>query len=200
MTSMTLAEDMPLPREARDERVVLYNVPWERYVALQAALEDVTHARINYLEGTLEIMSPSDRHEAEKKNLARLLEAYADLTGMPLEGRGSRTFRSKAVERGAEPDECYFVGRVGKIPDLVIEVIVASGGIDKLELYRGLRVPEVWLHKRGKLGVYLLGKNGYSLSPASSVFPNLDLKMLVRLVQLDSQTEAVKALKLAVSA
>ncbi len=194
-----LAHAVPAPDEARDDRVIFYSVPWERYVALREALEDITHARVNYLEGVLEIMSPSDKHEAEKTMFGRLLETYADLRGVPLEGRGSMTFRSKAVKRGAEPDECYFLGKVGKIPDLVIEVNVRSGGIDKLSLYRGLRVPEVWLYGRGKLAVYLLGKNGYVLAPVSRALPDLDLDLLARLVQLESQVEAVRALKSSLS-
>lgn len=195
MVSMTLAHALPLPDETRDDRVIFYDVSWDRYVALRELLEGTARARVNYLEGVLEIMTLSDEHEAVKTMFGRLLETYALLAGVRLEGRGSMTFRSKAVKRGAEPDECYFLDKIGKVPDLVIEVKVTSGGIDKLALYRGLRVPEVWLCKRGALSVYLLGKHGYELAPASRALPDLDLQLLTRLVQMDSQTDAVQALK-----
>jgi len=45
-------------------------------------------ARLTYLEGTLEIMSPSEDHETLKKLVARLLEAWADETGTDLHGYG----------------------------------------------------------------------------------------------------------------
>jgi len=64
-----------------------------------------------------------------------------------LEGYGSWTVRSEAADRGVEADECYLVGireAEPQRPDIAIEVIRTSGGIDKLEVYRGPEVPEVW--------------------------------------------------------
>jgi Uma2 family endonuclease len=64
---------------------------------------------------------------------------------------GSWTVKNKRVRRGAEPDECYvFSGFAApKRPDLAIEVIWTSGGIDKLNVYRKLGVPEVWCWEEG---------------------------------------------------
>ena len=47
------------------------------------------------------------------------------------------------MRRGVEPDECYCLGTLAEIPDIAIEIALTSGGIDKLEVYRGLQVPEV---------------------------------------------------------
>jgi hypothetical protein len=48
----------------------------------------------------------------------------------------------KQVERGVEPDECYVLGDVAEParPDLAIEVVWSSGGINELEIYRKLGV------------------------------------------------------------
>lgn len=56
-------------------------------------------------------------------------------------------------ERGAEPDECYVFGEDPdpERPDLAIEVIWISGGMNKLEIYRALGVAEVWHWRRGRI-------------------------------------------------
>ena len=59
---------------------------------------------MTYLEGSLEIMSPSRRHEVEKKQIARLLELFCLERDIPLYGYGSTTFRKEEHERGLEPD------------------------------------------------------------------------------------------------
>ncbi|MFN9407014.1 MAG: Uma2 family endonuclease, partial [Dolichospermum sp.] len=41
-----------------------------------------------------------------------------------------------------------------KRPDLVIEVVVSSGGIDKLEAYKRLQIPEVWFWMNDELLFY----------------------------------------------
>ena len=55
---------------------------------------------------------------------------------------GSWLLESKVHRRGIEPDECYVLGEVTdpEVPDLAIEVVWTSGGLDKLEIYRKLRV------------------------------------------------------------
>lgn len=88
-----------------------------------------------YLEGTLEIMSPSPEHEVDKTTIARLIEIHALERDIDLTGYGSTTFRKPAQERGLEPDECYCFGQLKEFPDIGLEVIVSSGGIDKLSIY-----------------------------------------------------------------
>jgi Uma2 family endonuclease len=88
-----------------------------------------------YLEGTLEIMSPSPEQEVDKTTIARLIEIHALERDIDLTGYGSTTFRKPAQERGLEPDECYCFGQLKEFPDIALEVIVSSGGIDKLSIY-----------------------------------------------------------------
>ena len=57
---------------------------------------------------------------------------------------GSTTFRKQAKIGGVEPDESYCLGIEKEVPDFAIEVVVTSGGIDKLEVYKRLGVTEVW--------------------------------------------------------
>jgi Uma2 family endonuclease len=126
-----------------DRRVLLHGVTWQQYETVRATLDDIPGLRMTYLEGTLEIFMPSSQHEIAKKTIARLVELYALEDEIELTGCGSTTFRRAAKERGLEPDECYSVGNFDEIPDIALEVILTSGGLDKLTIYAGLDVAEV---------------------------------------------------------
>jgi len=117
-----------------DQRIILYDVAWEQYEQLSQTFVDL-FPRMTYLESTLEIvMTTSPEHERLKKIIARLLEAYAEEKDINLNGYGSATFRKQAVKRGAELDECYCIGELNEVPDIAIEIVLTSGGIDKLEV------------------------------------------------------------------
>jgi Uma2 family endonuclease len=175
-----------------DQRVFLHGVSWAQYEALLAVRGDDAGPRMTYLEGELELMSPSRDHESIKTLFARLLEIYALVSGTPLEGYGSMTMKSRPRARGAEPDECYAIGGPKKHPDLAIEVVWTHGGIDKLEVYRGLGVREVWIYRDSRLELYALRRNDYVRITKSAVLPELDLRELLRHLDSADQTSAVK--------
>ena len=175
-----------------DQRVFLHNVPWKQYESLLELRGEDSGPRMTYLQGELELMSPSRDHEVITKMIARLLEAYALAKGVDLNGYGSMTMTSRPRARGAEPDECYAVGAAKQWPDIAIEVVWTHGGLDKLDVYRGLRVREVWLYRSGKLDVYALRRNAYIRIPRSHVLPKLDLAQLLRYATASNQTDAVR--------
>jgi Uma2 family endonuclease len=197
METLQRAVTRPKLRASRsDQVVVLHHIPWAQYDALCVARADSAGPRMAYLDGTLEIMSPARKHEVDKKVIARFVEAYGEETGLSLNGFGSETFRRRAEDAGVEPDECYCVGGAREVPDFAIEVVNTSGGIDKLEIYRRLKVAEVWFWQKGRFWVYRLVGRRYAQVDASEVLPDLDLKELARVVTATDparQTEAVRA-------
>jgi Uma2 family endonuclease len=179
-----------------DQRVILMAVTWQQYEALLDLFgDDHPEVRVAYLEGALEIMSPSRKHEHIKKTVARLVELYAVERDIPLTGLGSTTFREAAKDRGAEPDECYCVGQEKEIPDIAVEVILTRGGINKLAIHEGLGVPEVWFWRAAVLHAYGLGPDGYRPRDRSQFLPDLDLARLASLAELPDQAEAVRAFR-----
>ena len=176
-----------------EQRLILNSVTWEQYETLRATLDDFPGLRMTYLEGTLEIMTPSPEHEFDKKTIARLIEIYALEMDIDLSGYGSTTFRKQAKERGLEPDECYCFGQLKEFPDIALEVVISSGGIEKLDVYQGLQVPEVWFWKNNKFSLYRLREQGYELISHSEFLPELDFSVLAQYVRYPSQTQAVKA-------
>lgn len=191
---MVAVPSQPPPLDDEDQRLLLHGVAWDQYCALLDALGDTAGLRVTYLDGALELMSPSSAHEVWKKIFARFLEAYAEEADINLNGFGSTTYRNKKAKRGAEPDECYTIGRGKTVPDLAIEVVLNAPKIDKLDVYRGLGVGEVWIHHRGKLTIHVLTPEGYVEREKSALLPELDLELLMSFVRPDEdQTPLVKA-------
>jgi Uma2 family endonuclease len=178
---------------------------WDDYERLLAMRGESSVPRITYLEGLIELMSPSRYHEIDKKRFARLLEAWAEEAQVDLEGYGSWTLKKKRAKRGAEADECYTVNRRAVSdrdrPDIAIEVVWTSGGIDKLEVYRKLGVREVWYYERGSLRFFALrgerGRESYVETHKSGLLPQLPQDLILAGMQdpSQSQTTAVRALR-----
>ena len=119
-----------------DQRLVTYNVPWSHFEVQLALRGDRPVPRMAFLSGALELITPSKDHERIKSYLGCLLEAYALARGIDLSPYGGWTLKNAPKESSAEPDECYLVGadQDRDTPDLVIEVVWTSGGLDKLEI------------------------------------------------------------------
>lgn len=194
-----MATALKAPAALQDERrFVLHGVPWSIYVALRDALDDQSGLKMTYLQGTLELMSPSTLHEDAKKIIARLLETWAMERDVDLRGFGGATFRREAKERGLEPDECYKLGKLDEddVPDIAIEVIVSSGLVDKMAVYAGLGVPEVWEWRPSSraLVVHRLTGGAYERRDRSEILPELDLALLSSFVQPgENQTRLAKS-------
>jgi len=181
-----------------ERRFVLYGVSWEQY---EAVLEmfDSPGLRITYLGGALELMRASRLHEEHKKIIARLIEAYAAERGIPLNAYGSTTLRLRAKERGVEPDECYMVGEAPAAddnitpPHFALEVVITSSDLDKLSVYAGLEVPELWFWDGKRFSLHALQGDSYVPAQASRFLPDLDLELVASFVQERDQTAAVRA-------
>lgn len=189
-----LSASTPPNAATEERRVLLTEVPWSTYVVLRDTV-DSPGIRMTYLEGTLEIMSPSRAHEVDKKQIARLLELFCLERDIPLFGYGSMTLRREEQRRGLEADECYCRGRDGAVPELALEVIASSPLLDKLEVYRGLGVREVWIYRGGRLEVQALRVEGYERVPRSEIFPEIDLATIARYAALPDQHAALRAFR-----
>jgi Uma2 family endonuclease len=182
----------PAPFDS-DQRIVLSGISWRDYLLLSDLFIDRPGLHLTYLEGTLEIMTTSPRHERIKTLIGRLLELHALVHRIRITGFGSATYRREEKERGLEPDECYCVGDEKEFPDLAIEVVLTSGGVDKLAVYAGLGVREVWFWRDGAFAVYELTSNGYVEAQTSSFFPAMSFPRLAELVAKSDQDAAVRA-------
>jgi Uma2 family endonuclease len=190
--------------QAHDQVVYLSNVSWADYERIDALRGESAVPRLTYVEGVLELMSPGTPHESDKTKLARIFEAYLDHLDIPAEGLGSWTVKNKRKKLGAEADECYVftavpVGASVKAPDLVIEVVHASGGLDKLEVWRKLGAKEVWFWWRGALDVFVRKGDAFAPARRSALVPAVDLELVGRCMHEPTQRAAVQALRAALA-
>jgi Uma2 family endonuclease len=180
-----------------DHRIVMHGMRWsdfESFIAMRGV--DAPGPRVTYLEGTLELMSPSRDHESIQKRLALIAEAYFAKLGVKWEGVGSWLLRHAPKEVGIEPDECYILHDLRKTrPDLAIEVVWTSGGISKLEIYRRIGVPEVWIWQNDQLAFWILDANGYRERPHSGCIPVLDTQFVSELLRLEFASDVQAELK-----
>ena len=185
------------PRE--DHFVQLHGVAWSDYQRMLRIRGDHSAPRLTYLEGTLEIMSPSRSHESIKSMIGRLFEVWCLHHGVEFSTYGSWTLESRNTKRGVEPDECYVFGQVAEpeCPDVAIEVVWTSGGIDKLDVYRKLRVREVWYWRRGRIQVYALRDETYEAIGTSEVLRGIDLDQLASFLDRPTTSRAIRDYRVA---
>jgi Uma2 family endonuclease len=203
MTSILLQgfEAIALAIDDPEEKLIISEVSWEQYEHLLAHLGDSDRYRITYFDGILEIMSPSRRHEVDKKSAARLLEVYLEEAEIDFWGLGSTTFRKQKQEVGKEPDECYCIGTEKEFPDIAIEVVLTSGGINFLEVYKRLEVKEIWFWQNNQLTIYHLSESGeYEQQTASTLLPNLDITLLSQYVTVTNPRLAMQQFRAKVRA
>lgn len=178
-----------------DHRVRMSLVSWDRFESFLELRGDVAGPRVTYLKGTLELMSPSRDHERIKKRLACIIEAYLSRLDIPWEGAGSWMLQNALAEAGLEPDECYLLNDTSQQrPDLALEVVWTSGGIDKLEVYRRLGVPEVWFWKEDVLRFFVLRDSEYTERSQSHFIPSFDKQLAYYLLALGTLRDVQRAL------
>ncbi|WP_421655053.1 Uma2 family endonuclease [Leptothermofonsia sp. ETS-13] len=178
----------PQPRIAK----VIHHLTWEQLEELDRSLEDIAGLKLVYLDGTAEIMPVSEEHKEFKVIIRRLLEAYLEEAGIHFYGRGGPTLSNRQLKARNEPDESYNLGSKKPYPDLVIEVTVTSGGVDKLEGYRRMGVPEVWFWEDDMLAIYHLSGGEYQRVNQSELLKHLPLDVFCRYITYHDQYEAVQ--------
>jgi Uma2 family endonuclease len=187
---------------AADRRFVIHDVSWRLYETLLEQLGD--HApRMTYDRGDLELMSPSPSHESFKSRLGRLIETMTYELGIAIRSGGSTTFKRKDLQRGIEPDECYWIAHERDVrarkkidlakdppPDLAIEIDISRSSLDRDSIYVALGVPEIWRFDGRRLRVYVRHASGrYRTSRSSAAFPFLPVQRLTSFLRLDPRRD-----------
>ena len=171
------------------------NVAWADYEQLMDDLRGNNSVRVYYDHGRMEIMSPLRKHEAPVGIIARLISVLSDELEIDIEPLGSTTLKSEMQEQGAEPDDSFYVQNAAAVigkddldlahdppPDIVIESDLTSSSLDKLPIYAGLGVPEIWLISKRQVRVLVLTGNQYQDAVKSSVFPFLPAETLTEFI------------------
>lgn len=191
-----------LELEKLAEPMLFPDLTWEQFKTLEPLLER-PGVRLSFLDGTLELRRmPGRQHETIKKRIAVLLEAYLEVMGIDYVPTGSMTLESAVGLVKREADESYEFGTNKERPDLAIEIVVTSGGIDKLEAYKRLQIPEVWFWEEGKLSLYRLrdtkAQVSYETILSSECLQELDIALLQQYIIIPNHVQAVKEFRQAI--
>jgi Uma2 family endonuclease len=181
--------------EGLDEPILIDELSWREFKAVEQLLSR-PGVRLSFLDGVLEIRRmPGRKHETAKQRISTLIDLYLEYAGIDFTPTGSVTLESESGRVKREADLSYELGPNREFPDLAVEVVVTSGGINKLEAYKRLQIPEVWFWESGALRMYSLGADGYAEVDRSFVLPELDIVLLVRCINIENHLQAMREFK-----
>jgi Uma2 family endonuclease len=206
--SQTAATPASAPSVA-ERRVVFHNLSWQSYLQILQALGDQRSARLTFDRGTLEITMPLEEHEFFRVMIGLFIRILVEESGLKLKSMGSTTLNYPNLERGAEPDDAYYIQSQASVasrkvdltqdppPDLIVEVDITHTDINKLNLYASMGVPEFWRYNGQVLHIYQLQNQAYvelETSPNFSAIPKSRLYEFLRQCQ-DDEVQASKDLR-----
>ena len=177
-------------RTVAEQRIVMHGISWQTYQRLLDERGERAVPRMCFNQGSLELMSPSKEHEKYRRLLSRMIDDWTVECQIPISSAGATTLKREVGQRGAEADECFYIqserlmrGRhkidleVDPPPDLAIEIDISSSSIEKLDVYSGLAVPEIWLFTGESLTVFELQSDGrYQTVEDSVTLPGFPVK------------------------
>jgi Uma2 family endonuclease len=199
-----------LTKPIAENIVRLNNVSWDTFNHLLEELGNKRNQRLTYYSGILEIMSPLGEHENNNRFIESLIFIIADELNLNLKKFGSLTLKSNQAQQGVEPDSCYYLVNEPLVrntqhidlaiyppPDLVLEIDITSGSLNKLPIYATLKVPEIWRYDGKKLTVFSFQRdhNNYQELNQSPTFPWLELDIIPNLINQSLQRGETASLR-----
>ena len=172
------------------QHVLFHDVSWQAFEDILEDLGEHRAARIAYDNGTLEIMTPLPEHEDDKEIIGDLLKALLEELDIEFRTLGSTTFKNKALLKGIEPDQCFYIQHEAAIrgkkrldlmvdppPDLALEIDITSR--THINTYAALGVPELWRRSGGQIQIYVLQAGQYVEVEESPTFPKWSLRAMI---------------------
>lgn len=191
----------PLIAPAGEKRVTLHNLTWQRYQQILQALPQTRAAQLTYARGTLEIVMPLEDHEYASELIGLFIRILVGEMGLKLKSIRSTTLDREDLDRGAEPDNAYYIQNQPRVagrkinlvidppPDLVLEVDITHSDVDKNQLYAALGVPEFWRYDGREWRIYQLQGTVYVEASHSPTFEWVEKADLYRFLEQAQQDE-----------
>jgi Uma2 family endonuclease len=187
--------------EPPEQGVLLDYISWDFYERLLEELAD-QKIFVTYDQGRLEIMSPSWKHERYAGRVAMVVRIVAMELKIRFVSGGSTTFKLKNAEAGLEPDNCFYIQSVDAVvgndeidlnvdppPDLAIEIEMSRRLAARIDVYKRLGIPELWLEDGRSLRILRLVNGQYRPAATSASLPMLLPEQAHSLVLLSETTD-----------
>lgn len=190
------------------QHIVMRGITWETYQRLLKDLGERRSSRLVYDEGVLEIIMPSDLHETLNRLIALIITILVDELDLRIKNYGSTTLDREDLEKGAEPDSCFYIQNVDRIlgktlnlatdppPDLAIEVDITSSSRRRFGIYLQLQISEVWRYtKRQGITIYQLVDGDYQEREFSPTFSMVSGAVLMQFIQLAEEEDDISVIR-----
>lgn len=184
--SSAAIEQLTIPAVEPMQQFVFYAIDYATFQAICDAVPERS-LRLAYDGSNLEIMSKTSLHGRLNRFLCQLVYELCEALNVEKIAAGDFTLRRDDVERGIEPDECFYIKNAKKVrskkridilvdppPDLAIEVDVSRSSVARLPIYAKLKVDEIWRLTESRLECLVLQGGKYVTAPTSIAFPGLD--------------------------
>lgn len=195
---MTTAIATPISqiKLAPGSAITISGLTWKTYEALLQELGGDRSTRIAYSQGVLEIRMPGEPHEIINRLLAKIITMLAMEFGTEANDFGSVTLKRQELDRGIEPDSCFYIENAERgqgleisvseslPPDLALEVDIAKSSAGKMPIYQAMGVLEVWLYKQNMLKIQLLQEQQYVEVDNSRAFPMVTTQRLNQWIEM----------------
>ncbi len=131
---MTVPLELNTEQIRGEKRVVFNHLSWLSYQQILQAVGENNRAHLFYDRGTLEITMTLEEHEFYRELIGLFIRILVVELGLKIKSMGSTTLAREDLERGAEPDNAYYIQNQAKVlgkrinltedppPDLVVEV------------------------------------------------------------------------------
>ena len=211
--SLTTSQDVLIAAERLPSgaTLVIHEFSWEDYERLLESLSERRSLRVSYDCGRLEILSTSALHERYGTTVDLVAFVFSEVRGLNLQSYGNTTWKSKAVDKGVEPDACYYVKNADRVigekdirlethppPDIAVEIDITNSSLRKLSIYAALAVPEVWRYDDRTCTFFALIGSKYTVIGESRQLPGLTGPMLLEAIKdcgARGQMAALKAFR-----
>ena len=183
---------------------------WQHYQLLLTEFGEERASRLAYNAGVLEIRMPSKLHEIINRLLSKIIFVLAEELGLDIVDMGSTTWNRQDLDKGIEPDSCFYIQNACQIqglnpkipadlpPDLAIEVDIANASAKKLAIYQAFGISELWIYSKGQIRILQLQSSGFTESDRSLAFPRLSpehLQAWIALRETATELTVVKAVR-----
>lgn len=127
--------------------------------------------------------------------MARVIETIAEHLDLEFRNLGSTTLRREDLERGVEPDSCFYINNEATVrgkrrldlmvdppQDIVVDIDLTHSSMYKKGVFAALGVPEVWRDTGERLTILALDRATYVEIPMSRQLPGVTADAVTELV------------------
>lgn len=188
--------------------IVVHGLDWRRYRDIAHAIGE-SHVRLTYSAGELEFMTLSHGHERCCSLIGRMIDVLTEELDLPVQSGGSTTLDREDLDRGAEPDRCYYLEHeplvrgkeeidlaVDPPPDLAVEVDMSRSSRVRLTIYAMMGIPEVWRFDGETMWFHRLNAEPrYDLTSESLFFPGISPNLLSEFLAQRSELDDTRLMR-----